>query len=83
MIVSVTEFTKTSGTMVAIIENARDCAGSFLDRKSDYIECNIDFQTPSFFSEINIPEATYPVYFSSYFEELIRLAASWNPKSTS
>ena len=38
IIVSATEFTSTSGTIVAIVDRARDWAGSFLDLKSDYME---------------------------------------------
>ena len=37
IIVSDTEDTKVSGTIVAIIEKASNCAGSFLDLRSDYI----------------------------------------------
>ena len=36
---------KESGTMVAIIENASNWAGSFLDRRSDSIAWLIVFQT--------------------------------------
>ena len=35
IMVSVTDLTKVSGTIVAIIEKASDCAGSFLDLRSD------------------------------------------------
>jgi hypothetical protein len=44
MMVSATLLTRTSGTMVAIIESARDCAGSFRERRSDSMEWEMDFQ---------------------------------------
>lgn len=45
MMVSETEDTRVSGTMVAIIENAKSWAGSFLDLRSDYMAWMIVFHT--------------------------------------
>ena len=83
MIDSAIVLTRASGTMVAIMEKASDCAGSLRDLRSDSIAFVIDFQISTFFYENRILAATYPVYFSSYLEELISPAASSKPKSTS
>jgi hypothetical protein len=64
------------GIIVANIERARDCEASLRDLISDSTEYMTDFQISSADSGISKLQAMYPVYFSSYLDELINPEAS-------
>lgn len=74
-IISVSELID-AGMIVASKDKARDCAASFLLFRSDSTEYMIDFQISSLVYGMIRLEAMYPVYFSSYFAELINPDAS-------
>lgn len=64
------------GIIVANIERARDWEASLRDLISDSTEYITDFQIYSADSGMSKLHAMYPVYFSSYFDELINPEAS-------